>query len=403
MNKFMPKLISSAHRQPNMMPWLFLMFLFTLNFMSAGGYLLLLLMAVYTVLHLREFSFRTAEIFLFAFGVEYFLFYFMWYRGAGLSELCNYLAAPWLLYWIGRHMTCRSKDNRFPLKAATALTFGFFTYALLCIVYTMYVAPPSIGSRVMYKFWDQTALSVTSGGLLFSMAIGLSIGQLTAKNRFLFRLFWLGVLGVCLYYAFTWAHRTTVYIIAILAVYNYLAFLLTMNTTPVRKMGLLVGSGLLAATAVLCLVLDVGGCYTWLQGQWLYQRLTDPLSANSYDRVRIWENFFDQWLMHPMGGKQFNIASGYVHNMWLDVYYLCGILPFISLVMATIIIIRHFFQYRSTPQDRRSVHILANLYIAVFLAFMVEPVIGAYPYVFLAVILISGCVDGAVQRARQDP
>ena len=389
-----------------MMPWLILMFLLTLDFMSLGGYLLLVMMAAYLVFHLRELSFRAAEIFLFVFGVEYFLFDFLWNRSLSLSNLCNYLAAPWLLYWMGRSMTCRCKCSRFPLKAATFLSLGLFTYGLLCVFYSLYVAPPAVGSRLMYKFWDHTPLSVTSGGLIFSMATGLAVGQLTSKNRLLPRLFWLGVLGMCLFFAFTWAHRTTIYIIAILAVYNYLAYLLAMNTATVRKTLLVTGSVLLAAAAIVCLALDVGGCYTWIRSQWLYQRLTDPAAANSTDRFYIWGNFFRQWLQYPLGGRQFRLASSYAHNLWLDVYYLCGILPFIPLVIATVIIIRHFFQYRTMQtarQDHRSAHILANYYIAAFLAFMVEPVISAYPYVFLAFILVSGCVEGAVLSARPEP
>ena len=402
MSKFMPKLIHSSSGQPQTALWLVLMFLFAFNFMSAGGYLLLGLMALYTVLHLREFSFRAAEVFLFVFGVEYFLFYFLWYQGASLGDVCNYLVAPWLIYWMGRNMACRSSADNLPLRAATALTLGFWAYGLLCIIYSMYVAPPMAGSRLMYKFWDQTPLSVTSGGLLFPMAIGISMGQLTARNKLRTRLFWLAVLGVCVYYCFTWAHRTTIYIIGILAVYNYLAFLFAMEVSPVRKTFLVLGSVLLASVVTLCLVLDVGGCHTWLQGQWLYQRLTDPLAANSGSRFEIWSSFFSQWLLYPLGGKQFDISASFVHNMWLDVYYLCGVLPFLALLAATVRITANVLRYRKVRAgDSRSAHILANCFISVFLAFMVEPVMSAYPYVLLAMLLISGCIDGAIMKAQQ--
>lgn len=384
--------------------WLVLMFLFASNFLSAGGYFLLVLMAAYFVIHLREFSFRITEIFLFVFGVEYFLFYIIWYKSATFREVCNYFVAPWLLYWLGRNMAYRSKNDDLPLQMTNTLTLGFFAYGFLCIIYSMSFAPPTAGARVMYKFWDRTDLSVTAGGLLFSMAIGVAFGQLTSKNSKWTRLFWLAVLGVCIYHSFTWAHRTSIYMIIILVLFNYLAALLASKVSSVKKIVLLAGSLLLISVTVLCLMFDIGGCYSWLQGQWLYQRLTNPLATNSADRFLIWRSFFEQWLLYPFGGKQFPISASFVHNLWLDVYYLCGILPFISLVIVTVIIVKNFFVYRkikSAQNDQRSVHILSNCYIAVFLAFMVEPVMSAYPYVFLAVILVSGCIEGAIMKAQQ--
>lgn len=384
--------------------WLVLMFLFSLNFMSAGGYILLVLMVAYTVIHLRDFSIRVTEVVLLIFAAEYFLFHFLWYRGATLGDLCNYLVAPWLLYWIGRHMAGRCRRADLPLRIAVVLILGFFTYGLLCMIYTMHFSPPAPGLRMMYKVWDQTPLSVTAGGLLLTMAMGLAMGQLTAKNSFRARLFWLAVLGACMYYAFTWAHRTSVYIAAILVVFNYLSFLLSMKISAVRKLGLLAVSVLAAAAIVLCFVFDVGGCYSWLQGQWLFQRLTDKAAANSTDRFVIWRSFFQQWLLYPLGGKQFEMPATYVHNFWLDVYYLCGALPFAALVTATVLIAGHFLRYRSVCMAEgasRSVHILANFYLTVLLAFMVEPVMGAYPYVVLAVLLVSGCVEGTVSALRQ--
>lgn len=372
--------------------------------MSAGGYLLLILMFAYLMLHLREFSLRTTEVFLFLFGAEYFLFSYLWFRGIGFRELCNYFVAPWLLYWMGRNMARRSRQGNVPLQITAALTLGFFTYGLLCIIYSMYFAPPTLGARVMYKFWDKSTLSVTAGGLLFSMALGTSIGQLTSKNTFRARVLWLAVLGVCIYYSLSWAHRTSFLILAILIVYNYLGYLLRMNTSPAKKAFLFCGSVFLISVIIFCLILDVGGCYTWLQSQWLYKRLTDQTAANSTDRFLIWKNFFEKWLLHPWGGKQFGITSAFVHNLWLDVYYLCGIIPFAALVAATGMIIRNVFRYRKimiAQNDRRSVHILENCYLSVFLAFMVEPVLLAYPYVFLAMLLISGCVDGSIQKAQQ--
>lgn len=401
MNKFMPKLIHPSSKQPGTVPWLILMFLFACNVMSAGGYLLLILMAAYLGLHLREFSFRATEIFLFIFGAEYFLIYILWFNNASFGDLCNNLVAPWLVYWIGRNMALRSKQDDLPLKVGSVLTLGFFTYGLLSMAYSMYFSPPGAGARVMYKFWDHTELSVTGGGFLFSLAIGASIGHLTTKNPLRDRLFWIAVLGGCLYFAFTWAHRTSVYIIAILIAYNYAAFLLRMNASPVRKIALLFGTVLLVSAAVICLALDVGGCRSWLQGQWLYQRLTDAEAANSGSRFTIWDNFFDQWLLYPMGGRQFRIYASYVHNMWLDVYYMCGVLPFIALVAATVMIAWNVFHYRkiqTEPQGIRSAHILTNCYLAIFLTFMLEPVISSNPYIFLAVLLISGCIDGAIMK-----
>lgn len=377
------------------------MFLFTFNFMSAQGYIMLILMAAYLLLHLREFSFRMADIFLFLFGVEYVLFYIFWYGGVTFREMCNFLVAPWLLYWIGRNLALRSEQDDLPLQVATVLAAGFFAYALLCIVYSLAVAPPFPGARVMYKYWDHTQMAVTLGGLLLSMAIGISLGQLTTRTSGWKRLIWLAVLGVSIFFSFTWAHRTTVAIIGVVLMCNALAFLFAMNIPPVRKFALLAGFVLLTAIGVLCLALDVGGCWSWLKGQWLFQRLTDENVANSLSRLTIWDYFFQQWLLYPFGGRQFGIAAAYVHNMWLDVYYLCGILPFLALVIATVIMLHNLIRYRRLHPRSRTTHILSNCYLSAFLAFMVEPVMSGYPYIFLAMVLVSGCVEGSLLRSQQ--
>lgn len=397
----MPKLLNPPSRQPRITPWLVLMFLFTLNFMSAQGYIMLILMAAYLLLHLREFSFRMADIFLFLFGVEYVLFYIFWYGGVTFREMCNFLVAPWLLYWIGRNLALHSKQDDLPLQVATVLAAGFFAYALLCIVYSLAVAPPVPGGRVMYKYWDHTQMAVTLGGLLLSMATGISLGQLTAKTPGWKRLIWLAVLGVSIFFSFTWAHRTSIAIIGVVLVCNFLAFLFAMNIPPVRKFALLAGFVLLTAIGLLCLVLDVGGCWSWLKGQWLFRRLTDETVANSLSRLTIWDNFFQQWLLYPFGGRRFGISAAYVHNMWLDVYYLCGILPFLALVIATVIMLHNLIRYRRLHPRSRTTHILSNCYLSTFLVFMVEPVLSGYPYIFLAMVLVSGCVEGSLLRSQQ--
>lgn len=383
--------------------WLLLFFLFSLNLLDCGGYILVIILGLYLALHLHEFTFTISEVFLFLFGVIYFLAYLYWYQDISFPNLCNFAVAPWMVFWIGRNMAYRANDDRFPLRILSALTLGFFLYGLLSIIYSMTYAPPTNSSRILYKFWNQSALSVTAAGMLFSPALGLAFGTITAPVSHPKKLLGLGILGICVYFSFTWAHRTTIMIAAILAAVNFLAYLCSKQASPRRKYLLVCLMLLGLLVLVLCLVFNWGGCYTWLQEQWLFRRLTDSHAAKSTGRIQIWLSFLREFLFYPLGGKQFALYQDvtYAHNLWFDTYYLCGMIPALALFAVTLVIFKDFHKCANHLLQSNDIslhHVLINYLWAVLLNFMVEPVLEAYPYVFLSFLLIAGSVAGMLQK-----
>ena len=117
----------------------------------------------------------------------------------------------------------------------------------------------------------------------------------------------------------------------------------------------------------------------FVMGSTLVARFSD-LGLFSDARFYAWRAALNGLLRYPLGGRQADIGLNYAHNLWLDVGYVAGIIPFLLLVIFSWLLARslgYLLRDRQTPDALKN--FLIGIYVSVHLAFFVEPVLeGAF-------------------------
>lgn len=94
--------------------------------------------------------------------------------------------------------------------------------------------------------------------------------------------------------------------------------------------------------------------------------------ATGGDRTMRWTVALINIFRYPFG---WNDDLGYVHNMWLDIAKASGIIPFLLLLLLTLISFKDLYKLIRTHNDIVSIT-LVSLSLAIFLSCMVEPIYG---------------------------
>lgn len=117
-----------------------------------------------------------------------------------------------------------------------------------------------------------------------------------------------------------------------------------------------------------------------------YTKRNEADLSTGGDRTGRWGYAIEQLLFHPFGwAEHFGTTDVYVHNMWLDIAKVSGIIPFLLLVIPTFMSLIILFRLMRKKQD-----ILVALFISLntcfFLSCFVEPVYGGL-HLFLYVMV----------------
>jgi hypothetical protein len=111
-------------------------------------------------------------------------------------------------------------------------------------------------------------------------------------------------------------------------------------------------------------------------------------------RIMAWKSAFQGLFEFPLGGKQTQMLLGSPHNMWLDVGYEAGLIPFILLVIFTIISTVSLRKFNKLNHPKILKILVLCLFTSFYLTFFVEPVlIGLNGYFTIFCFML-----GAIQR-----
>lgn len=382
--------------------WLLMLFLFAVSIFNKGGYILMAAIAMTCLLYVFRIRIDVTMLWLLLFSVSYSTIHIL-YFGFSFSDFCNHFAAPWGAYLVGKCYTRRFRHGEPLLRLMLAVAAGMFVHGTLNIFLQIFVFPnPLVGSRMAYDIWHGQYISVTGAGLLYTLMTGMAFGILFSECKVCYKILSLVIIGIAMLYSIKLAHRTTTVLIAIILL-AYLYMRIIVGFRPTRRNILVLMLAVLAVIFLIaCVVFDLFGLRTWITSQDLYLRLTNKDAANSGGRLTIWLSFLKQFLFYPMGGKHISLAenANYVHNMWFDIHYSCGILPFIAVLGATW---SGFIGVLRVLKSRGRVSLLTrNCLFFVSIAFIlnaaVEPVLEANPYFLFSYLMILGGAAGLKGR-----
>ncbi len=116
------------------------------------------------------------------------------------------------------------------------------------------------------------------------------------------------------------------------------------------------------------------------------------------DRPRRWMEAITELIKHPFGWAEDNGSTTYyVHNMWLDMAKVSGIFPFLMIVWATILSIKHMIQLFKIEKDYVAA-VLIGLNICFLASCFIEPVYGGLH--FFLYVMTWGIVNSYLRVRR---
>src|SRR5699024_256622 len=100
-------------------------------------------------------------------------------------------------------------------------------------------------------------------------------------------------------------------------------------------------------------------------------------------------------IAHPMGGRETDISLSYAHNLWFDVAYDAGVVPFILLLFFSLLSYLSLVKLSLLDHPSFIKVLFICIYTGFFVIFMTEPIMASTErFYFVIFCLISGITQG---------
>jgi hypothetical protein len=282
-----------------------------------------------------------------------------------------------------------------------AVILGLSFFGILAVLYSMkiYGTAAGLNVRIAYIPWLSKDIFVQGTIIGSYVALGISLsGTIITKSSLKLKLINIVVFTLSLYSSIMIADRTGL----IIAAFSFvITFLIQIKIGKAGSNFLFVS---ITAIIIIVVLFLFNSNYAGLKDSWMhsdaYNRLSTMDMAND-PRFSAWSSAFAGIFVNPLGGKLTNIHLDYAHNLWLDVGWSTGIIPFILLIVFTIITIVNYVKIIKNRSVSQYLRILITTMLTGFLfTFMVEPILEGNYRLFSAFCFYSGMLSVLAKRGK---
>lgn len=379
------------------------LFCFAVSLFNLSGYIFSAIVLVMFLLYSHKIRLTTMDLWLVLFSALYFFFHWLHF-GADINAVILYLVGPWSAYILGKLYVEQSKKKRPFMILLLVLSLGMYLHGLLNVV--AYVRSEHFLLYQYYRqsvdFWRNELVNVKTTEMLYTFATGIGLGVLFTTYKARYKLLASVVLVLSLLLTIFMANRALLIIFVFVFLWRLFCWFADARVSSSKKTLIILFGAILLSIVVGMIALNIAGTGEEFFSLRLVQRF---ISTNELTRFDVWNIFMDdfQFIRYPMGGKLMTQYSewGYLHNMWLDVYNVVGVIPFVILLVISVKAIanlRRFNRVLKCNNLKNEAIIFQSLLLATFLNMMIEPIIEANPYYFLMSLMFLGAMDGYVHK-----
>lgn len=118
------------------------------------------------------------------------------------------------------------------------------------------------------------------------------------------------------------------------------------------------------------------------------------MSLREDPRILVYSRALSQMFDFPFGGYRMNLGLAYAHNLWIDVLYAAGLIPFLFLLTYTLKSIINLISILNidSMNNKDFKIFIFSIFVGYLLNFMVEPILEGVPYMFLSFCLFNGMI-----------
>jgi hypothetical protein len=311
--------------------------------------------------------------------------------------LGGYFVAPVIFYWAG--YTLINKENRIKKSYYLIFTVAISTmlFGIMSIVRTVQIygslenASPTFGGRAVMSFWGENFLSATGMNTYVSLGIALTpllfLKDASIRKLKTTKILILVISVISLYVSLSLGNRTGLLILGASCVS---VFFYATKLTP-RKIISMVAVFFFLILGFLMVIGNLFG----IKDKWFSTTIGNRMrnfSAVDDPRFTAWGESFTGMFSNPTGGRKTELSLNYAHNLWLDVGYDAGVIPFLLLVLFSLmglISIRKFIKGNS-PTFLKA--LMITCFTSITVTFFLEPIMQGWFYYFTIFCLFLGLI-----------
>ena len=327
--------------------FLIILFCFSIALFNLPGYIFAALIALMFFLYARNIQISSNVLLLMLFSVCYFSFYWFHY-GMDINTIILYLIGPWSAYILGSvYIETAVKKNAFILLIFV-LSLGMYLHGVLNVV--AYIRSDYLDLYNYYRqsvdFWRGELVNVKTTEMLYTFATGACLGVLFTSYKPVYKIISSVVIAISLLLTIFLANRSLVVIFVVLLFWRLIVWMADVNVSLKRKVIVAIVLLAVMSLAIILVSLNIAGLGDVFYSTKIVQRFTSETELNRFD---VWSIFFDDFsfIAHPFGGEYLtqNTDHSYLHNIWLDVYNRVGVIPFVLLVVITVVSVVNCFRF----------------------------------------------------------
>lgn len=390
---------NDVERTTNNFTWILFLSLFVTGFMGIGVYLPLLLIpyiGYYILTNKFDRRFWSFLILMFFFGLSYSVISFLHgYASPGIVLM--YISYPILLFALGYKLTSiKSYKKTYQLIMVIVVSMAFFGFLSVMKTIKLYgsmdAVISSLGGRLVLNIWTNDPLSATVMNMRLSFGAALLpivflLRDKDAKHFKLIKVISLISFVISVYAIMQLGNRTGLVIIAA----SFIMVFLFSQKINFKKMLNSIYIIFLFGILAILYNLNVFGIKNNWESSTVFYRM-QIMDGTDDPRILAWKSTLTGLFNNPIGGKETEMNLSYAHNLWLDVGYETGIMPFILLTTITIMAIMSFISFLKKDFPIFMKGLIIALLTATFISFTLEPVIQAWFSYFNIFCFITGMV-----------
>jgi len=366
------------------------------------GNILFLLISIYTIVQTikKRFTFIVdlQFIVLFLFVIFYSLISYS-YDFIPINLAAKYILYFSIFYLFGRSV--KYINERELLFYLYMVIIGLFLFGFLSVSYSAVVSGNmyALETRRATVPWLENSddLNGTNIGCYLSLGIALT-GMVLVKSTKTMKFINLILAITAIYSTILLGNRTGL-IIAVMSV--IIVYMLQLKENSAKK-----NIGLLLIT-IICLIAlpimydgNILGIRDIWEGSTSYARFK-KMDLAADPRIGAWYEAFTGLFVNIFGGKETALSLNFAHNLWLDVGWTTGLLPFLLLLYFTFQTLQRYWYVFRSDSSKYIKFIIAAILVGFYLTFIVEPIIDGSLYLFTAFCFISGLLSGITKNIRK--
>ncbi len=346
------------------------------------------------------------------FGIREFLLLaalslYIWYSGKRNLNGISIVLLPLFFQITGRYLISAAEDKNARLKRM---------WMLLGVFVAGYTIHAGLNAKIFFDlrselwgrhwpdFWTGVYVPATQHSIYFLPVLALVFpAVLYIRNHKGLCVSVLAASAFSLWFSIITQSRIPLLVFALVfAGEIILFFIFNQNNKKAKRVLLLCGVVMLALAAI-------GSLFVWLN--WETVQSSSLYAAFSRDggilhnvRFQVQRNVLKQLFIYPFGGYQMDLAGlNYAHNVWLDMANAAGIIPFVLLVLYTVLGVYDLLMLLKKDCVCPGIkYVAAGLWASLMLYYLVEPALESTVQYIVPWTFISGLIYEYVKRVKSE-